>query len=52
MENKELNKIVCNLIKEIAKREKKIAIKTDDYGTAFVAAIVEGISKEAETALN
>jgi len=35
------------LFGEIAKKEKKKAIEADDYGTAFVAAILEGLFKEA-----
>jgi hypothetical protein len=36
---------------EIAKREKQKAISVDDYGTALVATIFEGIFKEAEAGL-
>lgn len=52
MENRELNKAVCSLFREIAEREKKKAIGSDDYGTAFVAAILEGILKEAELSIH
>ena len=52
MENAELNKVICRLFREIAEREKKKAIDSDDYGTAFVAAVVEGILKEVELAIN
>ncbi|HUW47118.1 MAG TPA: hypothetical protein VMW36_00005 [Patescibacteria group bacterium] len=48
MENTELNKALCRLLVEIAEREKKKAIDSDDYGTALVATIFEGIFKEAE----
>jgi hypothetical protein len=48
MENKELSKALCRLLGEIAEREKKKAINSDDYGTALVATIFEGIFKEAE----
>jgi hypothetical protein len=51
MENKELNKALCRLLIEIAEREKKKAINSDDYGTALVASIFEGIFKEAEVAV-
>jgi len=46
-EGKEVAKTLYTLFEEIAKREKKKAIETDDYGTAFVAAILEGLFKEA-----
>jgi len=51
MENKELNKALCRLLREIAEREKKKAINSDDYGAALVATIFEGIFKEAELAI-
>jgi hypothetical protein len=51
LKNVELNKALCRLLIEIAKREKKEAISSDDYGTALVAAIFEGIFKEAEVAI-
>ena len=46
--NNEVGKALCRLFVEIAKREKGKAIKMDDYATAFIAAILEGIFKEAE----
>lgn len=52
MENRELHRVICDLVREIAEREKKKAISADDYGTAFVAAIFEGIFKEAESSIN
>jgi len=52
MENRELNKAICRLFKEIAEREKKKAINSNDYATAFVAAIVEGILGEAELSIH
>lgn len=52
MENRELSKVVCKLIREIAEREKKKSTSSDDYGTAFVAAIFEGIFKEAESSID
>jgi hypothetical protein len=48
LENTELNKALCRLLIKIAEREKKKAISLDDYGTALVATIFEGIFKEAE----
>ena len=52
MENRELNKVVCRLLREIAEREKKKAISADDYETAFVVAILEGILREAEPSIH
>ena len=52
MENRELSKVVYRLIREIAEREKKKAISSDDYGTAFVAAIFEGIFEEVEASID
>jgi len=51
MENIQLNKAICRLLIEIAEREKRKAISSDDYGTALVATIFEGIFKEAEVAI-
>jgi hypothetical protein len=51
MENKEINRALCRLLSEVAEREKKKAINSDDYGTALVATIFEGIFKEAELAI-
>ena len=51
MENRQLNEAICRLLVQIAEREKKKAISSDDYGTALVAAIFEGAFKEAETAI-
>lgn len=51
MENRELNKVICSLFKKIAEREKKKAITSDDYATAFVAAIMEGILREVELSI-
>ena len=51
MENRELNKAICRLFREIAEREKKNAISSDDYATAFVAAIIEGILRAAELSI-
>lgn len=47
MENRELSEAVCRLFREIVEREKKKAIRLDDYATAFVCAILEGILREA-----
>jgi len=49
--NKEFNKALCRLLREIAERERKKAVSSDDYGTALVAAIFEGMFKEAELAI-
>jgi hypothetical protein len=51
MGNKEINKALCRLLRQIAEREKKKAISSDDYGTALVATIFEGMFKEAEVAI-
>ena len=48
MENRELNKTVYRLLREIAEKEKRRAITSDDYATAFVSAILEGILREVE----
>ena len=52
MGNRELNKALCKLLIEIAEREKKKAISSDNYGTALVATIFEGMFKEAEVAIS
>lgn len=41
MKNKEFDKTLCKLFMVIAEREKKKAIEADDYGTAFIAAIID-----------
>ena len=46
-ENKEILKTLYRLFQEIAEREKKKAIMADDYDTAFISAILEGIFREA-----
>ncbi len=51
MENKELSKALCKLLGGIAEREKTKAISSDDYATALVATIFEGIFKDAELAV-
>jgi hypothetical protein len=48
MENQELNKAIFGLFREIAEKEKKKALNSNDYATAFVAAIIEGLLREAE----
>jgi len=35
------------LLEEIANREKSKSVKSNDYGTAFMLAILEGLFKEA-----
>lgn len=52
MENTQLNKALCRLLIEIAEREKKKAISSDDYGTALLATIFEGMFKEAKAAIS
>lgn len=52
LENRELARVICGLVREIAEKEKKKAINTDDYGIAFIAASVEGISRDVESAIN
>lgn len=51
MENREFNKVICRLFREVAEREKKKAISSNDYATAFVAAIIEGILREVELSI-
>ena len=48
MENTEIIKAVYRLFREIAEREKKRAINSDDYATALIATILQGIFREAE----
>jgi hypothetical protein len=43
-----VGRALCNILAEIAKQEKLKAVRIDDYGTALVAALVEGVFKEAE----
>jgi hypothetical protein len=51
MENKEIYKAIARLFRDIAEKEKKKAISSNDYATAFVAAIVEGVAGDAELAI-
>jgi len=51
MQNSELNIAIIVLFKEIAEKEKKKAIESSDYAKAFVAAIIEGILREAELSI-
>ena len=46
-ENKEILKNLYALFQELAEREKKKAIEANDYGVAFISAILEGMFKEA-----
>jgi len=48
VENKELEKAIIGVFVEIAQREREKAIKSNDYATAFVVAIIEGMLREAE----
>jgi hypothetical protein len=50
--NYEINKALCMLFVEISVREKKKAIEIDDYGSALVAAMLEGIFREASLSFN
>ena len=43
----ELAKALCRLFAEISEKEKRKAIESNDYGTAFVAAVFEGLFNEA-----
>jgi len=43
LEVRELNEAIRELFKEIAQREKKKALESNDYATAFVATIIEGM---------
>jgi phage baseplate assembly protein W len=44
----EVAQALCRVLTEIAEREKRKALQRDDYGSALVASIFEGIFKEAE----
>jgi hypothetical protein len=48
MDNKELLKAIFRLFTDVAAREKKKAVNSGDYATAFIATIVEGVAKDAE----
>jgi len=50
-EGSEITKALCRVVAEIADKEKREAIKTDDYGTALIAGFVEGLFKEAENSI-
>lgn len=52
IERDEISKAFCKLLAEIADQEKKKAIQRDDYGSAFIATIFEGLFKEAENSFN
>lgn len=45
-ENKEIYQNLSRLFEEIATREKRRAIESDDYGTAFILAILEVYSEK------
>jgi hypothetical protein len=45
-EHRQITENLLKLFQEIASREKKKAVEANDYGTAFVLAILEGILKE------
>jgi hypothetical protein len=47
----EVGKALCRLFTEIAKREKDKAVKADDYAAAFIAAMLEGVFKDAELSI-
>jgi hypothetical protein len=51
MDNKELKKTISRLFRDVAAKEKKKAVNSGDYATAFVAAIVEGVAGDAESAI-
>jgi hypothetical protein len=51
MDNKELNRTISRLFRDVAAKEKKKAVSSGDYATAFVAAIVEGVARDAESAI-
>lgn len=44
----EIGRSVYRFLAKVAEREKAKAIRGDDYGTALVATILEGLFKEAE----
>jgi hypothetical protein len=50
--NKEIAQALCRALTEIAARERKRAISSNDYGTALVATIFESIFKEAEAGVS
>jgi len=47
-EGSDIGKALCRVFAEIAEKEKRKAIQLDDYVKAFIAAIFEGLFKEAE----
>ena len=47
----EMAKTLCKLLAQIAEREKVKSIQKDDYDDAFIAAVVEGLFREAENSL-
>lgn len=51
MGNKEFYKAIARLFRDVAEKEKKKAINSGDYATAFVAAIVEGVAGDAESTI-
>lgn len=48
----EIGRTFYRFLAQIAEREKAKAIQKDDYSTAFVATILEGLFREAEQTLS
>jgi len=46
-EDNEILKNLFKLLEEIANREKRKSIRSNDYGSAFMLAVLEGIFKQA-----
>ena len=47
----EIGKVLCRTFIKIAEREKRKAIKNDDYGGALIVSIFEGFAKEAQKSI-
>jgi hypothetical protein len=48
----EIQKAICKTLVEIAEKEKKKAIRNDEYMDAIFAGFVEGLFKQAEGSFN
>ena len=51
-ENNDILRNLVKLLEEIANREKRKAVAVDDYGSALVLAILEGVLKNASSTLS
>ena len=50
-EGDEIIKAFCRLLAQVAEREKTKAIQKDDYSTALIATVVEGLFREGESSI-